>query len=62
MYNTCIEMGGGDCINQKVVIYKQSVALEVRLNNKAVGLTKLGKTQRMIGLLCALSKVMSYRL
>ena len=62
MYNTCIEMGEGDCINQKAVIYKQSVALEVRLNNKAVGLTQLGKTQRMIGLLCAVSKVMSYRL
>jgi hypothetical protein len=55
-------MGGGHCIDQKVVIYKQSVALEVRLNNKAVGLTKFGKTGRMFGLLCAVLKVISYRL
>ena len=32
------------------------------LNDRAVGSTKVGKTQRMIGLLCAVLKVMSYSL
>ena len=33
---------------------------KIWLNNKAVHHTTLGKTQRMIGLLCAASKAMSY--
>ena len=36
--------------------------LKVRLNDKVVGSTKLGKTESNIGLLCALLKVMSYSL
>ena len=32
------------------------------MNDKAVGNTNVGKTQRMIGLLCAVLKVMSYSL
>ena len=36
--------------------------LKERLNDKAVGLAKLDETQRMIGLLCAVFKVMSYSL
>jgi len=31
--------------------------LKVRLNDKAVGRTSRGKTQRMVGLLCAVLKV-----
>ena len=34
----------------------------MRLNNKAVGSTELGKTQRMIGVLCAVIQVKSYNL
>jgi len=34
----------------------------VRLNDKAVSSTKLGKTQRMIGLLCAVLRVTCYSL
>jgi hypothetical protein len=44
-------------INWKAVIYKHKITLKVWLNDKAVGLTKLGKTKRMIGLLCAALKV-----
>jgi hypothetical protein len=51
---------GKDLINYKVVIYKQQVALKVRLNDKAVGRTEHGKTQRMFGLSCIVLKVMSY--
>ena len=40
-------------------MYKQYVTLKVQLNDK-VGLIELGKTQRMIGLLCAVLKVMTY--
>jgi len=36
------------------------VALKVLWNDKAVGRTKLGKTQQVIGLLCAVLKVMIY--
>jgi len=43
-----------------VVIYKQLVTLNIRLNDKLVGLTNLGKTLRMIGLLCAVLKVVGY--
>ena len=49
-----------DLINQQTVIYKQEVTLNVWLNDKAVGLTKLRNTQRMINLLCAAFRVMSY--
>jgi len=35
-----------------VEIDKQQFTLKLRLNEKVVGCTKLGKTQRMIGLLC----------
>jgi len=34
--------------------------LRVWFSDRVVGLTKLGKTQRHTGLLCALVKVMSY--
>ena len=34
--------------------------LEVRLNDEVVGYTKLSKTQRMIGSLCDVLKVMSH--
>jgi hypothetical protein len=40
-------------------IYKQGT-LKLRLNDNALACTKLGKTQRMIGLLYAVLKVMSY--
>ena len=33
--------------------------LQVQFNDKVAGLSKLDKTQRMIGLLCAVLKVMS---
>jgi hypothetical protein len=36
--------------------------LKVQFHDKVAGLTKLDKTQRMIGLLCAILKVMSYSL
>jgi len=34
--------------------------LKVRLNDKGVGCTKLNKTQRMMGLLCAVLQVIGY--
>ena len=34
--------------------------LKVRWNDKVVGRTKLGKTQQVIGLLCAVLNVMRY--
>jgi len=37
-----------------------AVTLQVRLNNKAVGLGKPDKTSKKIGLLCAVLKEMSY--
>jgi len=37
-----------------------AVTLQVRLNNKAVGLGKPDKTPKKIGLLCAVLKEMSY--
>jgi hypothetical protein len=52
----------GDWINYKPVVYKQKVTLNVQLNDMAVGRTKLGKTQRMNGLLYAAFKVTSYNL
>ena len=36
------------------------MTLKVRWNDKAVGRTKLVKTQKVIGLLCAALKVMRY--
>jgi len=42
--------------------YKQYLTLKVRLNDTALGLGKLDKTQRNIGLLCAVLKVRSYSL
>jgi len=36
--------------------------LKVQFNDKVAGLSKLDKTQRMIGLLCAIIKVMSFSL
>jgi len=44
-------MGEGESINQKVAIYKQLITLNIQLNNKAAGSTKLCTIQRMIGLL-----------
>ena len=41
---------GLDWINLKTVIYSQLVTLKVRLNEKLVGLTKLGKIWRRISL------------
>jgi hypothetical protein len=38
-------------------IYKQQGTPKVRLNDNLAGYTKHGKTQRMIGLLCAVLKV-----
>jgi hypothetical protein len=43
----------------KAVIYKQNVTLNVRMNDKAAGLTQFGKTLRKTDLLCAVLKVMS---
>jgi hypothetical protein len=50
------EFGGGG-FDEKAVIYKQYVNLKVRLNDRVAGRIELDKTERMIGLLCA---VMSY--
>ena len=36
-------------MNQKAVIYIQSVMLKVRMNDEAVGRTKRCQTQRMVG-------------
>jgi hypothetical protein len=36
------------------------LTLKVQLNEKVVGRTKVGKTQRIVGLLCAVLKVKSY--
>jgi hypothetical protein len=52
--------GGGNSIQYIAVIYKQSVTLKVQSNDKVVGLTELGRTQRNIGLLCAVLKVIIY--
>jgi len=46
-------------IFNRTLIYKQQVTLKVWLNNNVLGLTKLSKTQRNIGLLCAVLKVTS---
>lgn len=40
----------GDYINQKADIYKQRVTLNERFNDTVVCRTKVGKTQRMIGI------------
>jgi len=43
--------------------YLQTVSYaKVQLNDKAVGHTELGTTERMIGLLCAVIQVTSYNL
>ena len=48
-----------DLINPIRSLFANKKQLTVRLNVKAIGLTKLGKAQRMIGLLCAALKVTS---
>ena len=50
-------------INWKAAIYRHKVKLKVRLNDKAVGLTKLGKTKKKWFIACCLkSGVVSYSL
>jgi hypothetical protein len=48
------------CIIREGGLNYLEVMLKVWLNDKVVGHTKLGKTQRMIGLLYDVLKVMSY--
>jgi len=59
--NTCTKKVGEDLINQ-VIIFKQQIMLNIWLDDKVVGHTKVSKTQRMTGLLSAVLQVMSYSL
>ena len=45
-----------------VIYKKKQITLKLWLNEKSVGLTKLGKTQRMIGLLCTILKNDEFKL
>jgi len=56
---TYVNGGGVGIISNRTLIYEQQVTLKLWLNNYILGITKLGKTQRNVGLLCAVSKVMS---
>jgi len=60
----CIHISTGwgsvGIIFNRMLIYRQQVMLKVCLNNNVLGFTKVSKTQRNIGLLCAVLKVMSY--
>ena len=47
---------GGDLIHQN------TVTVQVRLNDKVACRTKLGKTKRNIGLVCAVLKLSSYNI
>ena len=51
--------GGGGLIKSKAVIHKKKVTLQVRLNDWITGRSELRKTQRVIGLLCAVLKMTS---
>ena len=51
--------GAGRLNSLESCFYKQYLTLKVRLNDTAIGLGKLDKTQRNIGLLCAVLKVRS---
>jgi len=53
------KQGGGTLIT-RMSLLTNNVTLKGQWNDKVVGHMKLGKTQRMIGLLCAALKVMSY--
>ena len=59
---TYIAGGRGGWYNDLEGRHLQSIILKVPFNDKAGGLTKLGKTQRMFGLLCAVLKVTGYSL
>jgi hypothetical protein len=50
--------GGGVEVSRRPLFTSYSLA-KVRLNVKVVTLTRLGKTQQVIGLLCTALKVMS---
>jgi hypothetical protein len=55
--------GGGAGVNFLQCLSLQRVShVKVRLNDRVAGLTKLDKTSRMSGLLCAILKVMNYGL
>ena len=51
--------GGGDEFTRNA-LFKKKVTLNIQLNEKLTGFTKLDETQRNISLLCTALKVMSY--
>ena len=57
---TYIKKGGGTEFTRTSLFTNNKLHQKLQLNDKVVGYTKLGKTQRMIGLLCAALKVTSY--
>ena len=63
MPHVCIHTSKESRLNKVEGSYLQTnITLKVQLNDKAAGLTKLGKTHRMICLLCIALKEVSYNL
>jgi hypothetical protein len=55
--------GEGEIESTRTPLFTDSkLRSKVRMNDKVVGLTELGKTQRNVGLLCAVLPVISYSL
>jgi len=57
---THIKEGGGTEFTRTPLFTNNKLHQKLQLNDKVVGHTKLRKTQRMIGLLCAALKLTSY--